>query len=79
MILRSLKNLPVIDCGASDANHTTPDAPSAMKRSIRAASNATDYAKFYSLSHDAVIRVYDLAGNVIKHASQVAEDSKRLN
>jgi len=29
---RSLKNLPVIDCGASDANHTTPEAPSATER-----------------------------------------------
>jgi hypothetical protein len=28
-----------------------------------AASNAVDYAKFYSRSHDAVIRVYDEAGN----------------
>ena len=49
-----------------------------MKRSIRAASNAIDYAKFYSLWHVTAIRVYDLAGNVIKHASQGAEDSKRL-
>jgi hypothetical protein len=29
-------------------------------------SNAIDYAKFYSRSHDAVIRVYDGAGNVIE-------------
>jgi hypothetical protein len=37
-----------------------------------AASSAVDYAKFFSCSHDAVIRVYD-AGNVIgthEHASQ---------
>ena len=27
-------------------------------------SNAIGYAKFYSRSHDAVIRVYDEAGNV---------------
>jgi hypothetical protein len=27
--------------------------------------DAIDYAKFYSRSHDAVIRVYDEAGNVI--------------
>jgi len=25
-----------------------------------------DYAKFYSRSHDAVIRIYDEAGNVIE-------------
>jgi hypothetical protein len=28
-------------------------------------SDAVEYAKFYSRSHDAVIRVYDAAGNVI--------------
>jgi len=31
-----------------------------------AISNAVDYAKFYSRSHSAVIRVYNDAGNVIK-------------
>jgi hypothetical protein len=31
-----------------------------------AVSNAIDYAKFRSRSHDAVIRVYDDAGNVIE-------------
>ena len=31
-----------------------------------AISNAIDYAKFYSRSHDAMIRVYDAAGNVIE-------------
>ena len=31
-----------------------------------AASNAIDYAKFRSRSHDAVIRVYDGTGNVIE-------------
>ena len=31
-----------------------------------AISNAVDYAKHSSRSHDAVIRVYDSAGNVIK-------------
>jgi hypothetical protein len=29
-------------------------------------SDAVDYAKFYSRSHDAVIRVYDESGNVIE-------------
>ena len=28
--------------------------------------DAIEYAKFYSRSHDAVIRVYDEAGNVIE-------------
>ena len=31
-----------------------------------AVSNAIGYSKFYSRSHDAVIRVYDEAGNVIE-------------
>jgi hypothetical protein len=31
-----------------------------------AASNAIGYAKFYSRSHDAVIRVYNAAGNLIE-------------
>jgi hypothetical protein len=37
---------------------------------------AIDYAKFYSSSHDAVIRVYDAAGNVIEtheHAGDFKE------
>jgi hypothetical protein len=38
--------------------------------------NAIDYAKFYSRSHDAVVRVYDKAGNVIEtheHAGDFKE------
>ena len=38
--------------------------------------NAIDYAKFCSRSHDAVIRVYDAAGNVIEtheHAGDFKE------
>jgi len=41
-----------------------------------AVSNAIGYAKFYSWSHDAVIRVYDQAGNVIEtheHAGDFKE------
>jgi hypothetical protein len=34
-----------------------------------AISNAVGYAKFYSRSHDAVIRVYDAPGNAIEHTS----------
>jgi hypothetical protein len=40
------------------------------------ASNAVDCAKFFSRSHDAVIRVYDKAGNVIEtheHAGDFKE------
>jgi hypothetical protein len=39
-------------------------------------SNAIGYAKFYSRSHDAVIRVYDGAGNLIdtcEHAHEFKE------
>ena len=41
-----------------------------------AISNAIDYAKFYSRSHHAVIRVYDESGNVIEtheHAGDFKE------
>jgi hypothetical protein len=41
-----------------------------------AIANAIGYAKFYSRSHDAVIRVYDVAGNVIEtheHAGDFKE------
>jgi hypothetical protein len=41
-----------------------------------ASSNAIGYAKFYSRSNDAVIRVYDDAGNVIEtheHAGDFKE------
>ena len=40
------------------------------------ADDAVGYAKFYSRSHDAVIRVYDEAGNVIQtheHAGDFKE------
>jgi hypothetical protein len=39
-------------------------------------SHAIGYAKFYSRSHDGVIRVYDAAGNVIEtheHAGEFRE------
>jgi hypothetical protein len=38
-----------------------------------AISNAISYAKFYSRSHDAVIRVYDEAGNVIETHEQAGD------
>jgi hypothetical protein len=38
-----------------------------------AVSNAVDYTKFRSRSHDAVILVYDHAGNVIETHEQVGE------
>ena len=38
-----------------------------------AVSNAGGYAKFYSRSHDAVIHVYDEAGNVIETHAQAGD------
>jgi hypothetical protein len=38
-----------------------------------AVSNAVDYAKFRSRSHDAVIRVYDETGNVIETHENTGE------
>jgi hypothetical protein len=41
-----------------------------------AISNAVSYTKFYSRSHDVVLRVYDVAGNVIEtheHAGEFCE------
>jgi hypothetical protein len=38
-----------------------------------AISNIVDHAKFYSRLHDAVIRVYNEAGNVIEKHEQVGE------
>jgi hypothetical protein len=41
-----------------------------------AIANAIKFAKFYSRSHDAVIRVYDAAGNVIDRHAQAAGEFK---
>ena len=38
-----------------------------------AVSNAIGYTKHYSRSHDAVIRVYDAAGNVIQIQKRVGD------
>jgi len=38
-----------------------------------AISNAVNYARFYSRSHDAMIRVYDEAGNVIETHEQAGD------
>ena len=44
-----------------------------------AISNAIGYAKFYSRSHDAVIRVYDEAGNVIETHEHAGEFKESIN
>jgi len=38
-----------------------------------AISNATSYARFFSRSHDAVIRVFDHTGNVIETHQQAGD------
>jgi hypothetical protein len=43
-----------------------------------AISNAIGYAKFRSRSHDAVIRVYDEADNVIETHGQAAGDFREF-
>jgi hypothetical protein len=42
-------------------------------RGPNAVSDAVEHAKFYSRSHDAVIRVYDEAGNVIEKHEHAGE------
>jgi hypothetical protein len=42
-----------------------------------AISNAIGYARFYSRSHDAVIRVYDEAGNVIETHEHAGSSKSR--
>ena len=44
-----------------------------------AVSNAIGFARFFSRSHDAVIRVYDEAGNVIEESSKRASSKSRNN
>jgi hypothetical protein len=44
---------------------------------LNAISNTIGYAKFYTRSHDAVIRVYDEAGNVIETHEQAGEFRER--
>jgi len=44
-----------------------------QKQSGLSISNAIEYAKFFSRSHDAVIHVYDEAGNVIETHDQAGE------
>jgi len=59
-MIRASKKSPCLDRNGNQNNaqgtlwHAEPSA-------IR---NEIDYAKFYSRSHNAVIRVYDQAGNV---------------
>ncbi len=53
------ENLPEVISYFKDKKDSDPS-------SVEAVSNAIGYAKFFSRSHDAVIRVYDEACNVIE-------------
>jgi hypothetical protein len=58
------------------ANRSSQRLIGAIIQELNAISNAIGYAKFFSRSHDAVIRVYDDAGNVIEtheHAGDFKE------
>jgi hypothetical protein len=47
-------------------------------RGPNAIGDAIDYAKFFSRSHDAVIHVYDEAGNVIESHTHAAGDFREF-
>ncbi|HSS17010.1 MAG TPA: hypothetical protein VLQ29_08510 [Candidatus Dormibacteraeota bacterium] len=46
-------------------------------RGPKAITDAIDHAKFFSHSHDAVVRIYDQAGNVIETHEHVLCDFKK--
>jgi hypothetical protein len=54
------------DCGVDLISDVLPFRCAVLSGAPDAINNAIDYAKLYSRSHDAVIRVYDEAGNVIE-------------
>ncbi len=60
---------------ATISTHVYEIRPRADKHGIDLISdvNAISFAKFYSRSHDAVIRVYDEAGNVIETHEHTGE------
>jgi len=64
------------DCGVNLISDVLPVRCAVLSGGPDAINNAIDYAKLYSRSHVAVIRIYDSAGNVIethKHAGQFKE------
>jgi len=50
----------------TSSKHVYEVRPRKDHRGFDLISDAVDYAKLFSRSHDAVIRVYDSAGNVIQ-------------
>jgi hypothetical protein len=64
------------DCGVNLISDVLPLRCAVLSGAPDAINNAIDYAKLYSRSHVAVIRVYDGAGNVIEtheHAGEFRE------
>jgi hypothetical protein len=51
------------DCGVDLISDVLPYRCAVLSGAPDTINNAIDYAKLYSRSHDAVIRVYDDAGN----------------
>jgi hypothetical protein len=49
-----------------------PDSPM-WYRGPKAITDAIGHAKFFNRSHDAVVRIYDQAGNVIETHEQASE------
>ena len=64
------------DCGVNLISDVLPFRCAVLSGVPDAINNAIDYAKLYSRSHDAVIHVYDKAGNVTQtheHAGDFRE------
>ncbi len=58
--------------GVDLVSDTLPYSPM-WYRGPKAISDAINHAKFYSRSHNAVIRIYDEAGNVIETHEQAGD------
>jgi hypothetical protein len=61
------------DKHSTTSAHVYEIRPRVDKHGVDLISDAIGYAKFYSGSHDAVIRVYDEAGNVIERQEDAGQ------
>src|SRR6266576_619628 len=61
------------DCGVNLISDVLPVRCAVLSGGPDAINNAIDYAKLYSRSHDAVIRVYYEAGDVIETHEQTGD------
>jgi len=61
------------DCGVNLISDVLPFRCAVLSGAPDAINNAIEYAKPYSRSQDAVIRVYDQAGNVIETHEQAGQ------